>query len=160
MIFKTDSTWFTAVIIDLGCILLVGISFFYNFIKRIRNPLFYFIPAALFLLSGVQCSMLQVLWATNITTLISGFGHNINSGIIIISFGILMLSDLCAGGLYYEYNLKMVPAGNYWNRTNFKWLLYLILLILANLGYLYLWREVFGLCLKFYTMHFYIIKTN
>ena len=72
MIFKTDSTWFTAVIIDLGCILLVGISFFYNFINRIRNPLFYLIPAALFLLSGVQCSMLQVLWATNITALISG----------------------------------------------------------------------------------------
>ena len=67
-----------------------------------------------------------------------------NSGVIIIFGGILMLSDLCAGGVYYEYNLKMVPAGNYWNRKNFKWLVYLILLILANLVYLYLWREVFG----------------
>jgi len=45
--------------------------------------------------------------------------------------------------LSYEYNLKMVPAGNYWNRKHLKWLVYLILLILANLSYLYLWREVF-----------------
>lgn len=48
----------------------------------------------LYILSGIQCLMMQMLLETNLRELLVGFGHNLNNGSITISFDMLFMSDL------------------------------------------------------------------
>ena len=142
MIFKINYTWGMVITIDIGMVIMVICTIYYNIKNHLFNPVYYIIPNLLYILSGIQCLMMQMLLETNLRELLVGFGHNLDNGSITISFGMLFMADLMTALIYcgkkYEANANQYYTGG----KELKWLLSMLLLIFVNFGWLYIWKEV------------------
>lgn len=93
MIFKINY-WGMVITYDIGMVIMVICTIYYNIKNHLFNPVYYIIPNLLYILSGIQCLMMQMLLETNLRELLVGFGHNLDNGSITISFGMLFMADL------------------------------------------------------------------
>ena len=108
MILSDISGWLMLSGVEIYAALFI-LAVIYQNVKNHELNIFLYIVAILFTaLSGINCAMLQLLTSTNLTEIIMGFGHGMDRGTIIMSFGILGIADYAVALYYYLHN-QMCP---------------------------------------------------
>ena len=105
------------------------------------NIFLYIVPILFTALSGINCAMLQLLTSSNLMEIIMRFGHGMDRGTIIMSFGILGIADYAEALYYYLQNSNQSDSAQYAKKQKKSNLLILPILMIINIGWLYLWKD-------------------
>ena len=89
MILSDISGWLMLIGVEIYVALFILAVIYQNVKNHELNIFLYIVPILFTALSGINCAMLQLLTSTNLTEIIMGFGHGMDRGTIIMSFGIL-----------------------------------------------------------------------
>ena len=104
MILNDISGWLMLSGVEIYVALFILAVIYQNVKNHELNIFLYIVPILFTALSGINCAMLQLLTSTNLTEIIMGFGHGMDRGTIIMSFGILGIADYAVALYYYLHN--------------------------------------------------------
>lgn len=130
--------------------LLLALAIIYENIRnRITDAFLYIIPLILISLSGLIIIMVQLFDTSGLTCAIIGIKTEMDKETVILIFLILGFIDCCAVLWYYS---RFGPESNnlkYRNEKERRQALYKVLgLILLNVGWLYLFKNLFFITLR------------
>lgn len=104
MILSDISGWLMLSGVEIYVALFILAVIYQNVKNHELNIFLYIVPILFTALSGINCAMLQLLTSTNLTEIIMGFGHGMDRGTIIMSFGILGIADYAVALYYYLHH--------------------------------------------------------
>ena len=125
MILSDISGWLMLSGVEIYVALFILAVIYQNIKNHELNIFLYIVPILFTALSGINCARLQLLTSTNLTEIIMGFGHGMDRGTIIMSFGILGIADYAVAFLYYtrtdvRFAKKIFYLISYFFRTVFQ----------------------------------------
>lgn len=141
MTISDSSGWLMLGGVEIYAILFILAVIYQNVKDHKLNIFLYIVPILFTALSGINCAMLQLLTSTNLTEIIMGFGHGMDRGTIIMSFGILGIADYAEALYYYLQNSNQSDSAQYAKKQKKSNLLILPTLMIVNIGWLYLWKD-------------------
>ncbi|WP_297037659.1 hypothetical protein [uncultured Dialister sp.] len=141
MTISDSSGWLMLGGVEIYAILFILAVIYQNVKDHKLNIFLYIVPILFTALSGINCAMLQLLTSTNLTEIIMGFGHGMDRGTIIMSFGILGIADYAEALYYYLQNSNQSDSAQYAKKQKKSNLLILPTLMIINIGWLYLWKD-------------------
>lgn len=141
MTISDSSGWLMLGGVEIYAILFILAVIYQNVKDHKLNIFLYIVPILFTALSGINCAMLQLLTSTNLTEIIMGFGHGMDRGTIIMSFGILGIADYAEALYYYLQNSNQSNSAQYAKKQKKSNLLILPTLMIINIGWLYLWKD-------------------
>lgn len=141
MTISDSSGWLMLGGVEIYAILFILAVIYQNVKDHKLNIFLYIVPILFTALSGINCAMLQLLTSTNLTEIIMGFGHGMDRGTIIMSFGILGIADYAEALYYYLQNSNQSDSAQYAKKQKKSNLLILPILMIINIGWLYLWKD-------------------
>lgn len=141
MTISDSSGWLMLCGVEIYAILFILAVIYQNVKDHELNILLYIIPILFTALSGINCAMLQLLTSTNLTEIIMGFGHGMDRGTIIMSFGILGIADYAVALYYYLHNNNQSDSTQCAQKPKRANPLILPILMIVNIGWLYLWKD-------------------
>lgn len=141
MTISDSSGWLMLGGVEIYAILFILAVIYQNVKDHELNIFLYIVPILFTALSGINCAMLQLLTSTNLTEIIMGFGHGMDRGTIIMSFGILGIADYAEALYYYLQNSNQSDSAQYAKKQKKSNLLILPTLMIINIGWLYLWKD-------------------
>lgn len=141
MTISDSSGWLMLGGVEIYAILFILAVIYQNVKDHKLNIFLYIVPILFTALSGINCAMLQLLTSTNLTEIIMGFGHGMDRGTIIMSFGILGIADYAEALYYYLQNSNQRDSAQYAKKQKKSNLLILPTLMIINIGWLYLWKD-------------------
>lgn len=141
MTISDSSGWLMLGGVEIYAILFILAVIYQNVKDHKLNIFLYIVPILFTALSGINCAMLQLLTSTNLTEIIMGFGHGMDRGTIIMSFGILGIADYAEALYYYLQNSNQSDSAQYAKKQKKSNLLILPILMIVNIGWLYLWKD-------------------
>lgn len=141
MTISDSSGWLMLGGVEIYAILFILAVIYQNVKGHKLNIFLYIVPILFTALSGINCAMLQLLTSTNLTEIIMGFGHGMDRGTIIMSFGILGIADYAEALYYYLQNSNQSDSAQYAKKQKKSNLLILPILMIVNIGWLYLWKD-------------------
>lgn len=141
MTISDSSGWLMLGGVEIYAILFILAVIYQNVKDHKLNIFLYIVPILFTALSGINCAMLQLLTSTNLTEIIMGFGHGMDRGTIIMSFGILDIADYAEALYYYLQNSNQSDSAQYAKKQKKSNLLILPTLMIINIGWLYLWKD-------------------
>lgn len=141
MILGDVSGWLMLGGVEIYAVLFILAVIYQNIKDHVLNIFLYIVPILFTALSGINCAMLQLLTSSNLTEIIMGFGHGMDRGTIIMSFGILGIADYAEALYYYLQNSNQSDSAQYAKKQKKSNLLILPILMIINIGWLYLWKD-------------------
>lgn len=141
MTISDSSGWLMLGGVEIYAIIFILAVIYQNVKDHKLNIFLYIVPILFTALSGINCAMLQLLTSTNLTEIIMGFGHGMDRGTIIMSFGILGIADYAEALYYYLQNSNQSDSAQYAKKQKKSNLLILPTLMIINIGWLYLWKD-------------------
>lgn len=141
MTISDSSGWLMLGGVEIYAILFILAVIYQNVKDHKLNIFLYIVPILFTALSGINCAMLQLLTSTNLAEIIMGFGHGMDRGTIIMSFGILGIADYAEALYYYLQNSNQSNSAQYAKKQKKSNLLILPTLMIINIGWLYLWKD-------------------
>lgn len=148
MILNDISGWLMLSGVEIYAALFILTVIYQNVKNHELNIFLYIVPILFTALSGINCAMLQLLTSTNLTEIIMGFGHGMDRGTIIMSFGILGIADYAVALYYYLHNNNQSNSTKCAQKQKRANPLILPILMIVNIGWLYLWKDAVYVLVK------------